>query len=271
MYTEMQRFWFWDFFLFLFNYCALRANTRNVFCDIWAHFSIASRLTEVKAKLRNDFQTRHGFVGTVSWLSKKGGNPLPGVAQWKKEIPKATKRPFLCLLNNVEICSSYKSHACLFFLPTSDFIQQQECDIMGLHSESSDSVLPLATCPARIPLCKHSRNTRGPAVREGNPFLSTSPPHFCLYRTGPVLWFGLWAGFFFPSVVTAAPPAIFHWDQLCVPSPKRRQTNVWRLLATVCEWDLCVAEAAVYVGQHMRIRAVQWIDFKSKSDLLVKI
>lgn len=153
---------------------------------------------------------------------KKGGNPLRGVAQWKKEIPKATKRPFLCLLNNFEICSSYKSHACFFFLPTSDFIQQQQCDIMGLHSESSDSVPPLATCPACIPLCKHSRNTRGPAVREGKPLPLhlPSPVLFIQGWASPMVRFVGWV--FFPSVVTAAPPAIFHWDQLCVPSPKRR-------------------------------------------------
>lgn len=132
------------------------------------------------------------------------------MAQWKKEIPKATKRPFLCLLNNFEICSSYKSHACFFFLPTSDFIQQQQCDIMGLHSESSDSVPPLATCPARIPLCKHSRNTRGPAVREGKPLPLhlPSPVLFIQGRPSPMVWFVGWV-FFSVSCDSRTPPPSF--------------------------------------------------------------
>lgn len=135
---------------------------------------------------------------------QKRGKTLFGCGAVQKE----SEGPFLCLLNNFEICSSYKSHSC-FFLPTSDFVHQQECDMMGFHSASSDSVPPLATCPACIPLCKHSRNTRGAAGCEGNPFLPTArPPSICLYRTGPAVRFGLWAGCFFffplPLVVTDA-------------------------------------------------------------------
>lgn len=67
MYTEMQRFSFWDFYFVSFQLLRFASKTHRIsFCDIWDNFSIASCLTEVKAKLRNDFQTRHGFVGIVS-------------------------------------------------------------------------------------------------------------------------------------------------------------------------------------------------------------
>lgn len=214
------------------------------------------------SRAEEQFPDTSWYLGIASWRNKKGENPLWGVVQWQKE----SERPSLCLLNNFEMCSSYTLHTCFYFLPTSDFNYQQECDIMGLHSASSDSVLPLATCPARIPLCKHSRNTRGATGREGNPSVPTARPPalFTQDRLSRAVWFVGWVFFFLCRQLWQPPPwlrphpFIFHWDQLYVAPPKRRQTNIQRLLATVREWNLCVAVAEV----SLRIRAVRLIDLK---------
>lgn len=123
--------------------------------------------------------SRHAMIYEYSLMTKqKRGNPSLGcgaVAKGKwKAIP-------LFVEQRWDMQQLQVTHLFLL-LPTSDFIpQQQECDIMGLHSASSDSVVPSATCRACIPLRKHSRNTRGVAGREGNPFLLTAPATLALF------------------------------------------------------------------------------------------
>lgn len=137
---------------------------------------------------------------------KKGGTPFGVWRSGKKRYPKLPKgHSFVCLTTLRYAAATSRMLVSSSCQPVTSFSKQQ-CDIMGLHSESSDSVPPLATCPARIPLCKHSRNTRGPAVREGKPLPLhlPSPVLFIQGRPSPMVWFVGWV--FFPSVVTAAPP-----------------------------------------------------------------
>lgn len=147
----------------------------------------------------------------VSWLSKKkgGGKPLYGV--WCSGKKKRMKgRPFVCW-------TTLRHGAAT----SSDFIHQEECDIMGLHSASSDSVLPLATCPACIPLCKQSEYQGSGGPRGEYPFL---PPTLFIQDPAQPCSLVCGLGFFFfplcrqlwqpPPQLLHQSPAISHWVQL---------------------------------------------------------
>lgn len=160
--------------------------------------------------------------------------------------------------NHFERLAAATSHmlVSLFYsLPTADFFYRQECDIMWPHSESSDSVLPLATCPAPVPALQTQSECQGTGGPWGNPLPSptTSPPSLCLYRTDPAVWFvgQVFFSFSFGVICDSRTPPFRHLSPrigYASLRPNEGKQTYGGSGQHLGQWDLCGRSPGVFAN-----------------------